>query len=327
MKKLIFIFKILLSMYLAFNCHITIGNVVLKNITALEIRSGVKTMTKTAKLTIPRNLWNKETRIDKVIKKKDSVTIKLGCNGELNEEFVGYVLEVSPGEPLVIRMEDEMMMLKETSITYKWKTATLKQVVAKVAPGYQTKVADINLGNFQIKEATATLVFDKLRSIYGIHTRFVDGVLHSGFPYDFDFKSHTYHFQKNVKNGEGLKFKFAAERKIKIKAIANLNTGKKLVEYAGDENGEIRTRNFGPSTTKADLKKFAMAALEEEKFDGYRGTIKGFGHPYVQPGDTIEMIDKRYPERAQFAANLVDEVTVRVGQWFFERIVKPGKIV
>jgi hypothetical protein len=328
---------LLFNMYLFYNVEVTIGKIIMTSINAVEIRSSWKTLTDTADITIPRNFKYKDQRIDQMIKRLDPVTIKLGYNGQLFTEFTGYVREVEPNVPLKIYCEDEMLKLKGAPITKTWSTVTLKNLVKEIAPGYEYEVSDISLGKLSVTNASAAHILESLKD-YGVFCYFRGirngkPVLHAGFPYDFKYNTVVYDFQKNVKSNS-LKFKLKGDYKVQVKAIANLNNGKKTVVFfpqlTTDEkrNAEQRTLNFGQlsdneTERESLLKKYAEAEMKKFSVEGYRGDITGFCIPFTQHGDKVVIRDTRYPERE--SSNIIDGVNIRwqVGQ-HFERINEIG---
>ena len=85
-----------------------------------------------------------------------------------------------------------------------------------------------------------------------------------------------------------------------------------------EADAEKRTMNFGSDvTSEAELKKRIQTELENKSFDGYEGTITGFGTPQTKPGDTLKLVDRENPERE--GEYLIKKVKVKYSQSGFRR--------
>lgn len=100
----------------------------------VEIDSSFKTLTKTAKVTFPRNLRFNGLQLMKgsspVFGRGDRIIIELGYEWlnpksntydvitSLKEQFRGYIVRVGIGTPLVLECEDQMFGLKQMRVKY-----------------------------------------------------------------------------------------------------------------------------------------------------------------------------------------------------------------
>jgi len=183
-------------------------------------------------------------------------------------------------------------------------------LIAEIVPsGIETNVLDSPLGAFKISNVTPAQVLKSLKDRYGFVSYFQEGILFVGFAYQ-NPNSNTIplHFQKNVADISQLTYRFKDDNKIKVKAISILPDNKKLQVEVGDDDGEIRTLHFFNVTSESALKKRAEQEIEKLKVDGYRGSIKSFGQPFIKHGDVLDFEDDIFPERA--SANFVDKVVV-----------------
>ena len=78
--------------------------------------------------------------------------------------------------------------------------------------------------------------------------------------------------------------------------------------------------NYYGIQSKAELKKLAEADMLKFKYDGYEGSFKGFGIPFLQHGDKVQLTSTDYPERD--GHYLAEGVAVSFGPDGFERTVK-----
>ena len=183
---------------------ITIGSVKLKEVNEVTIEKSWEKVTDTATIIFPKNVQfsDKATEsLTEVIKKGDPVSIKLRYDGhDFYEEFTGYVRAIDLTVPVTIECDDEMYQLKRKSFSKSWKNARLQEVIDLIAPDYETEIADISLGQFEIEKANGAKVLTKISSDYGIKTFFRGKKLIAGFPYRFTPQEtvYVYDMQQNV---------------------------------------------------------------------------------------------------------------------------------
>jgi len=314
-------------LYLNLNSKLTITNpeskqsIVFGHIAEAEIKQSVKVIGDTATVLIPRRygiLKNKE--VLQYIKAGYSVLLELGYNGELYPEFNGYVREIGSGYPLKLYLDDAFYLLRKNSFNRSWKSISLKELLSEIASGYKIECPDVNLGTFQIDNASTLVVLQKLKEKYGFYSFLKDGTLYVQFAYDVRGigKRHTYNFSKNVKKS-ALTFRRKEDFKIRIRAISNLSNGKKIRIEVGnmEKEASLRTLNFRDKS-EAELRELALKELDRLVFNGFEGNITGFGYPRVMAGDTIDIISPKEPE--QDGSYLAETVTVRYGNAYYERI-------
>lgn len=229
-----------------------------------------------------------------------------------------------------------MYVLKQKKLTKKsWSNASLKDVAAYITDGtgISFESIDANLGKFSINTGVnSAKVLEALNTTFKFVSNFQhdpttdeDPILKIGFPYSFTIEENkpVYHLRKNVAS-HSLEYYDQEDVLVKIKAIANLSTGLKETFEYGDEDGEIHTRNYPPGTTKEQLAKYAEEEYKRYKVDGYRGSVTGFGIPYVKPGYAVVVYDPEYDN--QRGSYLVDKVTIDYSeQPKFRRTVTIGE--
>jgi hypothetical protein len=325
-------------MFFLHQYDITIGQYRINEIESLKIRSSWRDLTDTAEIVLPRNLTYNEKRIDEVIKRTDQVTITLGHNGgNWVTEFEGYVREVEPNTPVVVYCEDEMMKLKRGVVNKAWRKVSLEEIVrfvvsvANPTHNYQFEIENATLSYVSRNRTAAQVLYD-LRD-FGIHSYFrkVNGVqtLFCGFPYRRRFDQHILHMQKNVQQNN-LKFRTSTEVGLRVKAISNLPTGRKTIEFfprEEDESAEQITINFGEISSdenerRRQLRAFAEAEHNKYKIDGYRGDVVLWKIPYIKHGDQVIIQDALYPERE--GNYLVDSTILESAEPYVKRTVELG---
>lgn len=289
------------TLYLNMNSRCTLGNVLLNNITSFEITETVQEVSSTAKLTIPK-AYGKigQQPILELLKVGDPVLIELGYDGVYAVEFEGFISEIEAEAPLVIHCDDRMFPYKQNNWVKSYANATLRQVLTDLFTDLKIDCPDVNLGRFQIDNASSFNVIQELQNDHGLFSRIIGSVLKVGLAYDFADKSrtHTYNMQRNVK-GNDLAYKRKQDVQMRFKAVAHHSNGKKTTVTVGSNhpNASERSLNFAGDFTEKELKQKALACLAKVSYDGYTGSITGIGIPQTQAGDCLEIIDAHKPER------------------------------
>lgn len=282
-------------MYLLPICAILIGQVRFTSVNAVHVHSHYDEFTKTATITLPRNLKLKNKDIREYINEGAEVTIQLGYKPNLSTRFKGYVSEITPGTPMVIKCEDEMYKVKEKApITKEWKNTTLEAMFGDLFPEYECQVADVVIGKFSANNDTILQILEKLKEVHKLRTFFVGDTLYSDFAYHLTRDTHKIVFQKNVRTSS-VNFKDEKHIKLQIRAIANKVNGRKEIVTVGDAGGDVKTLNFG-DISRADLTKYAKAELGYKKFTGLRGTVTLWGVHQTYHSDILDLSNLTYPE-------------------------------
>jgi len=299
--------------YLNMTSQVTLGNILLKNISSFEINENVLEMSNVAKITIPRNYArNADKPILEQFKVGDKMKIESGYDANFKSEFTGYIQEIESDFPLIIHCEDESYILRKTNYVKSYKAATLKQILTDVIPkGVTFECPNVTIGKYHINKESAYAVLNDLVKTYGLYSRLNDGHLKVGLAYDFVGKSaaHEYQIHANVKNND-LKYKRKQDFKIRFKAIATNPNGKKTTVTLGSKEVDVseRTLNFAGPMTETQLTEAAKGVMAKLVYDGYSGAITGFGTPRTHAGDALKLIDKLEPERA--GTYLIEKVDI-----------------
>jgi hypothetical protein len=290
----------------------------------IEIEKSRKTLTNICKITLPRKIKGYEDLdINKTFLKPGlKVSVFMGYNGELKQEFSGYISQVSFKIPLVVTCQDEMFNLKQNSLTKSWSSVDLKELIAFIYPG-KASVADISLGGFVIKQQSTAQVLDSLKK-YGIQSYFdSEGVLVADFAGSTKDKPRrvNYDFNKNIIDND-LEYTRKEDIRIKVKGVSKTPTGKKIEFVTGDTDGDERSLNYY-NIDEESLKKIVNKEFEKLKKDGLKNTFTTFGIPYAEPGDIAVINDIIYPERN--GSYLIESVTTSHGVTGFRRVITPER--
>ena len=304
----------------------------LDSFTSLEITSSWKHLGEMATI----KLGKLRGQLNKQLAEGDQVEVRLGYDGVLNTEFVGYVARLLPNQPFEIRCLDEVYHLQRTNINQSWKETTLQEVIETVTKEFDIQFAagvpKVVLKPFRVANASAAKVLQKLKSEYGLAIYFRGRLLYVGLPYsegisttfpDID-SSVIYDLQKNVLATE-LEYRQAEDVKVRLKAVSILKNNKKLEVTVGSDEGELRTWiSPEPIDNKITLKKIAEEKIGLYRYSGYKGGIKTLGIPFVVHSARCKIKDATYPERE--GEYFVDEVKTTITKTAgFKRMVKIGR--
>jgi hypothetical protein len=247
------------------------------------------------------------------IKVGDKVEIKLGYDGSLNTEFIGYVKRLNYKVPLEIECEDEYYKLRFLNCVFSKKETTLKDCLNTI----------LTLKNFVVNNKPGSWVLGLLKKEYGLVAWFdINGKLHVGKANDVKGETVKYVLRENVISDDELKYQWAEDVKLKVKAVCYYKDGTKIEGELGEDGGETRTFYYYDVKDAAELKTLAREELKRYSFDGYRGKITTFLLPYALPGGVASIEDKVYNERS--GDYFIESVETSFGTGGGRRVVEIG---
>lgn len=280
----------------------------LTSVNEVSIVQDVATLTDTCEITLPKKVVfriGKESKwsfADKPIKRGDAVTVKLGYDDNLVTRFTGFVRSVDLKIPVKIKCEDGMFVLKAKKVKPKaFANAQVKDVISYLLEGTGIKFKIIEnglkLGNWRITKPTVAEELQELKekmmlSCYFRSLRQAQGddgqYLYVGLAYPTDNRNKII-----VKHGENLiteNFEYREKEDIRVRVEAQSFDAKhkKITYEFGDKDGDvIKIRIDGLS--EAELKKYAMQALERYKQSGFKGSFETFGQPEINKCDMVDI--------------------------------------
>lgn len=303
--------------YLNMNARITIGNAVFPSIHSFRIEENIAELGNTATIILARNYKKlKDKPVLDHISTGDVVIIEAGYNGKFFEEFRGYVRMIEAEMPLVIHCDDEWYPLKQNTWTKTYAAVTLKQLLQDIAPGYTIDAPDVDLGKMDLASVSTYSVLRKIQSDYGLYARINGNTITIGFSWDWQpgvTNQHIYHEQKNVRPGSDLKWKRKEDFNIKVRVeYPGADRKKKFVEVGVNEqdNYNVKRIKYG-GISESEAKNLGQSVLNRFAYDGYEGSINGYGTPRTHAGDSIDLRNDINPERA--GIYLTDKVTIDFG--------------
>lgn len=310
-------------MLTSLNCEIGIGNLLFNNVVNVEIASSSKELCDTCTITIPKNIRLGDKVLKDVLQKNDEVFVKLGYDGNLIQEFSGYVVKTEPSTPFILKCEDDMFKLKQTNVTQSFKKETLHNILSTILPKNTAfKCADFTFGYLRINQVSIAKFLMEIQQAYGFDSFYQNKTLFVGYDNEHtNAKKIQFGFQTNIVESD-LVYKLKNEASVGVKSISLLPNNDSIDYISGDENGELITKSFY-NLQKEQLVERAENILQGYQYDGYRGSVTCFGIPYVQHGNVVDIYDNEYPERA--GRYLVLKTRTMFGINGFRRIIELGK--
>lgn len=291
-------------MTLAMCCEIVFSPVVgkpftINKINSVEIEKSWKMLTSTSEIIIPRNICDFDTKkVNDVFPRDTKCVVKLGYDGELIEEFAGYISQVSADFPIKIKLEDEMRLLRRIPVNFSAKNTGLKEFISQYVKNYPIDIdADIQLGAVRFSKTTMGEVFDKLQKDMSIYSFIRNGKLTIAKPYSDVNKAHHFDLERNCVDNS-LNYLSKEERLIKIVGKSIFGKGKKLEFEFGDDDPKETINWTFTLREKKDLEAAVKKMYNDRKKDGFDGTFTTFGLDSVQHGEKVNLTSTLYPDRA-----------------------------
>lgn len=300
--------------------YIEIGNYIFRTgkVNAISIKRSRKNIGNTATIRIP----NFQKKLDGLLKVGDPVLIKFGYDGDLKEEFAGYVTGIKPKSPLEISCEDELWKLRQETVTKSWKSTNLQEVNNYLLPGAEIETQPIVMAPFRLDRVSKAEALAKIKNEFGIDVFHRLAKWYVGFAYNEKNTPHVkYHFQKNAWMDQ-LEYKKEEDIKLQVKAISILPNNKRIEVDLGDKEGDTRTLHFY-NKTEAEIRSLASEKIKQMKHDGYVGKFKAKGLPFIDHSWIVELQDDFYTNRA--GNYFVDEVITTYDENGINREIVLGK--
>ena len=224
--------------------EIKIGGVSFKSVHEVRIKRSIYNLAATAVIKLPVTAVLKHTgeppahiETATAIKVGQRVEIRLGYDGRFNTEFAGYVKRLNYKVPLEIECEDEYYLTRWKNCLFSQKETTLKQCLNTILPDIKIAYcADLTLKNFVINNKPGSWVLGLLKKEYGLTVFFdLQGALYAGKAYDVQAETVKYRLRYNVIRDDDLKYQFAQDVKLKVKAVCYYKDGTRIEGEIGQE--------------------------------------------------------------------------------------------
>jgi hypothetical protein len=255
------------------------------------------------------NLPSSSVQTAKLFKEGDPVSIDLGYNGDLRNEFRGFVRRVNITTPLSIEMEGYAWQLRNQNILASWKVTTVKEVLTRVIQGTDIVLSpdlpQIKLTSFYIKNESGLKVLEYFKDKMLLTVYFDDNILYAGIEegrttstgvgQNGTLEEVKYNIGYNcITDQPDLKQRLAKDNLVRVRLKTKGKNGKHVLYEAGDVGGAVIDRIIPFSNDEAFLKEKAEAFLKKLKYDGYEGKITGFLQPFCKPGWKATITDKKF---------------------------------
>lgn len=290
----------------------------------VEIEKSWKMLTGTAEITLPRNVKDfDKLKVSEVFKRDTQCIIKLGYDGELVEEFRGYIAQVSTDFPFKIKLEDEMRILKRIPVNFSAKSVGLKEFILKHITNYPIDIdADIQLGAVRFSKTTMGEVFDKLQKDMNIYSFIRNGKLTIAKPYSDVEKVHAFDLERNCVDNN-LNYLSKQDRLVKIVGKSIFGKGKKLEFEFGDDDPKETINWTFTFREKKELEDAVKKMYNDRKKDGFDGSFTTFGLDSVMHGEKVILTSSLYPDRA--GTYYVDRVQKSFGKDGYRQNIELGQ--
>jgi hypothetical protein len=281
---------------------------VVRRVVSVKVENSWRNLTGKASVQVPAR-WlfqHNRLRIKDWLRRGDPITIELGYNKTMVEEFTGYITDVKPGIPVTLNCEDEMYRLKRWPVKYSSGGVRLPALLRAICPpGTKINALDTDLGHFKAANVTVAKVLEKLKEMYGFASYFRNGTLYCGKVYrETDEPTKTaFNFQRpglGAVLDDSLEYRTADDLKVIVTATSHQLKGKDLKVVVGDVtalDAEPRTLQYFNLDSEADLRAAANRDVQKLKVEGYKGSFTTYGLPSVQHGQLAGISNSEYPER------------------------------
>lgn len=273
----------------------------LSRVHAVFIESSWQQLTDLAEIHLPRNVrYFDKQQVKQLFRRGDPVEIKLGYDGVLETQFLGYVKRVSADIPIRIECEDEMFQVKKIPVNYSHPDVLLNDMLKELVPGYEIEALEgVELGAVRFSQTTVGEVLEKLQQEFKLYTFFKPRTktLISGKVYSSQEESSISGFdlERSVVSNH-LEYLHRDDILVKVNGTA-INKGEKLeYEYGDDQADKNINWQFSVKNQSA-LKEAVKRFYEANKRDGFIGSFVGFGVPSVQQGQKIQLNSSLYEDR------------------------------
>lgn len=282
------------------NWDITIGSYKLKLLEKVNIKRSVELLADTAVITIPGSVFNKTIEVEDKLNVGDEVSINLGYDEDLQEEFKGYLKAIkTDGGSLILECEDGLYLFRKSVKDEELKEANVNSILSNIC----SQVGDFSVScdydfsyeKFVISNATGYDVLKKIQEEASPNIYLKDNVLHVHPQYAEIFGKVVYNFKTNIENkGTDLKYKSKDERKLLVVVESTDKAGKTIKVEKGTTGGDKMTVKMSGVTDKASLEAKAQQVLDARVYEGYEGHIQGWLIPYVDAGYKAKIVDDDY---------------------------------
>ncbi|WP_160711290.1 hypothetical protein [Chitinophaga solisilvae] len=234
---------------------------------------------------------------------EDMVSISLGYNDKLKEEFVGFVTRVNDLPTVELECEGYSYQLRKKTFNEKMKVKSLKDILNIITTGTDIKLAkdlpDVKIDKYVAESKNGTEILLALKEAYLIDFFFTGAVLNANLRQPHEGGTVKYQMGWNVIESDALKLRTTDKTNVTVTASCPQKNGKSLTSKTGSQKKdsqkvEVKVNNISDPKT---LKEIAEKKYDQLSYDGYEGKITCFLQPFCIPGFKAEIRDKKSPKK------------------------------
>lgn len=289
--------------------RIEVGEVELPVLTSVKISKDVTKLTDTATIVCPSVAHGRKLAFVGKLAKWQRVSVKLGYDGKLREEFAGYVKSVAIKDNEVhIECEDALLMFQRVTIpSGELKNVSLQQLLEHVTGKVNDFLRSEGLGTplsvdcrysygydkFTFaNNATAYTVLEQIQKEGAPNIYISDNVLHIVPQYTDTTGEASYSMQRNIcKSGLNLKWRDENDRQLLVTVKYDNKGGESYSAQAGRDGGDKMDIVFKGSVGKDGLQAIADNIYKSKIYTGYEGSFDAWLVPYCDAGFLITLED------------------------------------
>ncbi|NRR90662.1 hypothetical protein HSX10_03690 [Winogradskyella undariae] len=293
-----------------------------------EVISSVDNLSDTATIVLPEAVMNDVLNFDDKIGRGTEVIIRMGYDGDLQTEFVGFIKDITTNDSsLKILCEDALFLFRVGVPDIEMKPTSLTEVaqylIDNIDSSYTLKCDyDINYEKFTIHQATGYDVLKKLQDETKANIYFDSELkqLHIHPPYVEKGGEALYSMQYNIENSS-LEFKNRLDNKVEVTVESTNIRGEVSKVVSGTTGGDKVTLKVG-AMDEASMERIANAEVLKRSASGYEGSYDGWLLPFVKPTYSLRIKDEDYPNKTDwyYCKSVVTKLSESGGQ----RTITPG---
>lgn len=263
----------------------------------------------------------------------DRVTINLGYNDDLVQEFDGYISKVNFTTPCKIECEGYAWLLRNVDnlVTKSWTSVSLIDALnyilqatgnadrIKLSPDIQ----DATFGPLRLIQLTGAECLEQLKKL-GFAVYFIGNTIYAGLEQLAQLNSSViYSLGWNTIKDDQLKYRDADETKVQVEVNYKDKSGRVKTKVVGEKGGIMKRLNLGRELDMKLLEAKARAWARKYRHAGYEGRITTFLQPYALPGWKATIEDIKYQDRN--GDYIILSTDVQYGMGGGRRIVEIGQ--
>lgn len=281
---------------------ITIGRYRLKMVDAVKVKHSVEQLSDTATITLPAMVEGAALKVEDKIHVGDPVSISLGYDDRLQNEFKGYLKAINTdGGNLTLECEDAIYLFDKKVDDVELKTIGMKALLEKVVKQVDPSIIvdtdfEFTWDKFTFYHATAHDVLKKIQDETKANIWFRDNILHVQPQYaQSSGKTVVFDFSRNIESSN-LKYRRKEDKKLEVTVKVTNSKGEESKHTTGTPGGKS-IHKVVSGVDPSRLKTLAENEYNLWCYDGYEGTFTGWLVPYVEPGDAVRIVDIDYPKK------------------------------